>query len=176
MFSLAATAGAQAQQHTRDSRFSRLGTETPRLSVKDSSRNRTRVFKDFRTGIGLGIKLFIILEPEPVSESDFEGCGTGIGIWIVFYIMVESEPESKYWGYWVFNLQKELQHDNIPQKSNASTIFLHFPSFESRAMYMNESKAAENSQNCTHICFAKAYSGTFRFKGSHCYNVILCVV
>ena len=67
--------------YIRDSRFSRLGTETPRLSVKDSSRsrNRTRIFKDFRTGIGLGIKLFIILEPEPVSESDFEGCGTGIG-------------------------------------------------------------------------------------------------
>ena len=79
----------------RDSRFSRLGTETPRLSVKDSSRsrNRTRIFKDFRTGIGLGIKLSIILEPEPVSESDFEGCGTRIGTEIGFYIMVESESE-----------------------------------------------------------------------------------
>ena len=85
----------QEAVYTRDSRFSRLGTETPRLSVKDSSRsrNRTRIFKDFRTGIGLGIKLFIILEPEPVSESDFEGCGTGIGTGIGFYIMVESESE-----------------------------------------------------------------------------------
>ena len=65
----------------RDSRFSRLGTETPRLSVQDSSRsrNRNRNFKDFRPGIGIGIELFSILEPEPVSESDFEGCGTGIG-------------------------------------------------------------------------------------------------
>ena len=58
----------------RDSRFSRLGTETPRLSVQDSSRSRnwTRNFKDFRTGIGIRIELFSILEPELVSESDFE--------------------------------------------------------------------------------------------------------
>ena len=49
-------------------------TETNRLSVQDSSRsrNRTRNFKDLRTGIRIGIELFSILEPEPVWESDFE--------------------------------------------------------------------------------------------------------
>ena len=46
--------------YTRDSRFSRLGTETPRLSVQDSSRsrNRSRISSYFGTRIGLGLDFF----------------------------------------------------------------------------------------------------------------------
>ena len=84
----------------RDSRFSRLGTETPRLSVQEPSRTqkRNRILKDLRTRFGLGIKLFILYEPESDSESNF------LLFWnrnryrnrILRGVVPESEPESKF--------------------------------------------------------------------------------
>ena len=71
----------------RDSRFSRLGTETPRLSVQVLSRNWSRNRKSDipSLGIGTGTKTqtFQVSESEPESKSQ------------TFQVSV-SEPETKF--------------------------------------------------------------------------------
>ena len=56
--------------HIRDSRFSRLGTETPRLSVQVSSQNRNWNSGLKSLGIGLGTETltFLVSESEPESK------------------------------------------------------------------------------------------------------------
>ena len=57
---------------SRDSRFSRLGTETPRLSVQVSTRNRNRyrnsVLRSLGIGLGTETLTFQVSESEPESK------------------------------------------------------------------------------------------------------------
>ena len=59
--------------HGRDSQFSRLGTETLRVSVQVSSRNRNRYRNPGLKGLGIGLgtktQTFQVSESEPESKS-----------------------------------------------------------------------------------------------------------
>ena len=57
-------------QHCRDSRFSRLGTETPRLSVQVSSRNRTRNRLQAKRGLGISLGTETMKLQVSVSEPE----------------------------------------------------------------------------------------------------------
>ena len=54
----------------RDSRFSRLGTETPRLSVQVSSRNRTRNRLQAKRGLGISLGTETMKLQVSVSEPE----------------------------------------------------------------------------------------------------------
>ena len=56
--------------HGRDSRFSRLGTETPRLSVQVSSRNRTRNRLQAKRGLGISLGTETMKLQVSVSEPE----------------------------------------------------------------------------------------------------------
>ena len=90
----------QALHWCRDSRFSRLGIETPRLSVQVSSQNRSWNRKSDIPSLGS--------EPEPKlrhsksrnrnrnRKSDILSLGIRTGIESQTFQVSESEPESKY--------------------------------------------------------------------------------
>ena len=69
---------------SRDSRFSRLGTETPRLSVQVSSRNRTRYrnsgLRSLRIGLGTETQTFQVSDSNRNRMSDIASLRIGAGI------------------------------------------------------------------------------------------------
>ena len=62
--------GYMYSPYIRDSRFSRLGTETPRLSVQVSSRNRTRNRLQAKRGLGISLGTETMKLQVSVSEPE----------------------------------------------------------------------------------------------------------